>query len=1252
MVDGFSLVCPACGRGQDLSSGLTPNVDGQLICASCGGEIPIPLAAPDDSLGDTTTSQTDLPTIVDAQHKVHPAGADSIESLLGDCGSGRYAEQETIGKGGMGEIVLCVEQNVRREVAMKRLLPTAAKHARQRARFVQEAQVTGQLEHPNIVPIHELGRDEQGAIYFTMKLVKGRSLAEILAAARDGEETHSLGEFLQMFLKVCDGVAFAHFRGVVHRDLKPANIMVGDFGEVLVMDWGIARILGRDEIADETGVQSSRQDAPLSGLHTMDGAIMGSPQYMPPEQAAGEIDKIDHRSDIYSLGAILYEILTLKRPVAGKTAQAIVNKVVRGNIPPPEKRTPDREIPRELSAVAMKCLAKYRRDRYVSVPDLQRDVSLYLEGRSVSAAPDTFTQAFVKLIKRNKPVSLAVAAAAVILIAVVSVAFIRVTGAMQRAITERQAAQDARDEQRATALAASEQLARQAVRAADERRFAVADVRADASVKVMPDGPWGHYALGVVAFEKKDLAGAHQHFEKAIELDASHKLSKQLLDIIRDKEGDLAELEKIVAQADKSTDWRSLATAGDKLIRLQRYSDALKVCRRASELIARQADVPVNVRDALKDNLARAKGCVKMKGFYESVRHLSASQQAERLKTKLKEIYGPGLKFGKTPEMGSLLGINISGNQGQVPWLDPLRGLPLRELDCNRTSVTDLSPLKGMPLQHLNIHSTPVTDLSSLRGMPLKELNIDSTKVADLSPLKGMPLRSLRCAGTGVSDLEPLKGMGLTLLYCHNTRVSDLTPLEGMPLEQLRITDTKVKDLGSLKGMKLTRLDLSRRSALTSLKGIEGMPLTELRLGDCRKLRGDLSALKGMKLTRLHLNGCSSLTSLKGIEGMPLTDLHFGGSSMGKCDALRGDLSVLKGMKLTKLNLHGYPLLTSLKGIEGMLLKSLDLRGTKVTDLSPLKGMKLTKLNLGGCSALTSLKGLESMPLTELDLQNCKALRGDLSALKGMKLTSLDLDGCLALTSLKGLEGMPLTELDLQNCKALRGDLSVLGGMPLTSLECHNTRVSDLSPLKGMRLTHLDISNTSVSDLSPLKGMKLTSLEVQGCSALTSLKGIEGMKLQEFLCSGTGISDLTPLKGMKLTRLECHSTRVSDLSPLKGMGLYQLRCDGTLVGDLGPLRGMPLDRFYAFKTKVADLSPLTGMPLKDLQLWETKVTDLTPLAGMMLKQFVFTPKNITNGIEIIRRMKSIRDIRTSWRLHVSGMKPEEFWKKYDAGEFK
>jgi len=951
MTDEVSIVCPVCGEARELSLGLTPNEDGQLLCANCGGEIPIPVAAPDELQDDSDTSPADLPTTVDPQQQVQAAGADSVESLLRDSDAARYVEQETIGKGGMGEIVLCVERNTRRQVAMKRMLPTAAGHARSRARFVEEAQVTAQLEHPNIVPVHELEITDDGTIYFTMKLVKGRSLGEIIQAARNGEETHSLGELLQIFLKVCDGVAFAHSRGVVHRDLKPANIMVGDFGEVLVMDWGVARILGRDEIAGGTIVQSSRQDTDLPELHTMDGSVMGSPQYMPPEQAAGEIDKIDHRSDIYSLGAILYEILTLKRPFEGGDARAIMDKVIRGNIRPPEQRTPERDIPRELSAVAMKCLAKYRGGRYASIPDLQRDVSLYLEGRSVSAAPDTFAQGFVKLVKRNKPVSVAVAAAAVILIALTSVFVVRLKGERDNAVASEQQAVTAQQQQRATALAASQELSERAVRAADQERWAEADISAQAARKMLPDGPWGHYAAGMVALAKKDREAARIELKKALVCDPGHTLSKASLGRIAALEGRLADAAVLLDDPGKSKDWHAFRTAGDTLVSQQRYREAETAYTRALELYARpqrlgddQKDwraliamgdtfvagefyadavaayarakeqiakaqavppkIPIQVAEKLKstreaweasridleDNEGNARAWVKCEAFYESIKDLGAKDQAERIKAKLKDIHGGDVNFTYDIEDGVLVGVDVRGTSTtEAAYLQPLAHLPLTRLSLSGTNVRDLSPLKGMPLKELNCVGTKVSDLGPLKGMPLKALYIRSIELTDLTPLRGMSLERLDIFRTRVKDLTPLRGMPLKFLKANDTGITDLTPLKGMPLADLQITYTKVSDLGPLRGMPLTRLQCDN-TTVSDLGPLKGMPLKELEI---RKTRvKDLGPLKGLPLTLLNINA-TRVVDLRPLKGMGLNELNIDETRVT-------DLTPLEGMPLKR----------------------------------------------------------------------------------------------------------------------------------------------------------------------------------------------------------------------------------------------------------------------------------------------------------------------------------------------------------------
>ena len=527
-------------------------------------------------------------------------GVEALDTFL-DGKRGKFEpfdRERELAHGGMGAVILAKDKAIQRELAVKVMRPQIADSEEHRLRFLEEAQVTGQLEHPNIVPIHELGKDAEGNLYFTMKLVKGRSLGGILegqrSEARDqrsdedkrpasgvehpesstqhpGERSSpkpnsvrpvSLPDLLNIFLKVCDGMAFAHSRGVIHRDLKPGNIMVGEFGEVQIMDWGLAKVreqksategspagkvrgqqagegepgragsqpasgerpgvagvdtrpkeapggqASEDAIREaktepagsrraQDSVRSVRSDSDVA--LTMEGTVSGTPAYMPPEQAEGKIELIDHRSDIYSLGAILYEILTLERPVEGQTAYEVLLNVSDGKIVPPEARAPDRQIPKELSAVAMKAMAKNRRRRYQSVPELAQDIRLFLEGRAVSAKQDTFAESVAKLVKRNKGVSSSIGVAALVVLMVTSYFVVNLRRERDAAVRHQMAAQKARDALHENALRSSKALAEQAVRAAEGGRWAEAEFRAKAAQDVSPpNGPWGAYAHGVL----------------------------------------------------------------------------------------------------------------------------------------------------------------------------------------------------------------------------------------------------------------------------------------------------------------------------------------------------------------------------------------------------------------------------------------------------------------------------------------------------------------------------------------------------------------------------------------------------------------------------------------------------------------------------------------------------------------------------------------------------------------------------------
>ena len=291
----------------------------------------------------------------------------------------RYELGEEIARGGMGRIVKARDKNSDRMVAMKLLIRGADEQIGLQLRFTEEAQITSQLQHPNIIPVYDLGTYTDGQLFFTMKLVEGQTLRDILKALRRDDpevtKTYTLSRLINALQRVIMAIAYAHSRDVLHRDLKPSNIMFGGFGEVLVMDWGLAKILKRDT---DGGVTSHREGQ--KKWATRQGEIIGTPGYMPPELALGQLDDVDERSDIYSLGALLYEVLTLRPPYTGRDPRGILRKMLRERVVPPRERAPDRNIPADLEEVCMRCLAKDPDQRFPSALALHDELEAILEG--------------------------------------------------------------------------------------------------------------------------------------------------------------------------------------------------------------------------------------------------------------------------------------------------------------------------------------------------------------------------------------------------------------------------------------------------------------------------------------------------------------------------------------------------------------------------------------------------------------------------------------------------------------------------------------------------------------------------------------------------------------------------------------------------------------------------------------------------------------------------------------------------------
>jgi WD40 repeat protein len=328
--------------------------------------------------------------------------------------------------GGLGQVHLARDEKLKRPVALKEIRPDKRDNASLRQRFLMEAEITGQLEHPGIVPIYDLDEGAGGQVRYAMRFVQGRTLRSAILAYHREPAPLALRELLQRFVSVCQTIAYAHSQGVIHRDLKPDNVLLGDYGETLVVDWGIARRFGtsagRSDLLAATPapipqapmhaapnqttdfVAAASGDEPL----TQAGQVLGTPAYMAPEQAAGDVEAISTPADVYSLGAILYEVLTGRPPHQGRNVDEVLASARSGRFPRPAKVR--RGVPAALEAVCLKALAREIGQRYLSATDLARDVEQWLADEPVRAYREPWTARLGRWLRKHQTAAAAVAA--------------------------------------------------------------------------------------------------------------------------------------------------------------------------------------------------------------------------------------------------------------------------------------------------------------------------------------------------------------------------------------------------------------------------------------------------------------------------------------------------------------------------------------------------------------------------------------------------------------------------------------------------------------------------------------------------------------------------------------------------------------------------------------------------------------------------------------------------------------------------
>lgn len=647
-----------------------------------------------------------------------------------------------LAKGGMGAILSARDTSIQRTVAVKVILTGAEATDEHVHRLVTEARITGQLEHPHIVPLHELGVTKDGVVYYTMRLVEGVTLSDVLEKIRQQDPAaiakYPLSTLLTIFQKVCDAVAFAHSRGVVHRDLKPDNLMLGEFGEVFVMDWGLAkRVRGAERESDTTTLWKASglaEGVSGDGFQTLSGQVKGTPRYMAPEQAEGRVEDIDERTDIYALGAILYAMLTLHPPVTGETVNEVLTRVASGAITPPTSynphhthasratgqpvppedvappelaHCPDRRIPSALSAVAMQALARNQAKRYQSVTALQQDITAYQGGFATTAEHASAPRLLLLLLRRHRT-EFALSFISLALMLGLAAHFTR---QVTRTLAELKETAPSFYVEAGTLV--------------DQFKFAKALTKVNYAISLQPDDAKFHTLKGNILQSLLHLDQARDAYAHALELDPEQHAAERNLQLC----------ERLLAanagQATLKPD--SLAELRVNMARQQRTAEALAMSTRESK----------NAQDT-----------------YDSWKAVA---------NKL------GLSNALKREGGGL-------------------SLTVREPEFN-----DLSPFSKAPLTKLNIADTQVDDLTPLKGMPLRSLDVSNTRVADLAVLKGMPLTRFEAARTRATNFTVLAGMKLVSLNLAHTRIANLAPLKATPLRHLQLEGcTNLTDFAAL----------------------------------------------------------------------------------------------------------------------------------------------------------------------------------------------------------------------------------------------------------------------------------------------------------------------------------------------------------------------------------------------------------------------------------------------------------------------
>jgi tRNA A-37 threonylcarbamoyl transferase component Bud32/Leucine-rich repeat (LRR) protein/tetratricopeptide (TPR) repeat protein len=1004
--------------------------------------------------------------------------AETVPSLGGSGAVGAapgtgYRIARLLGRGGEGEVYEAVQQAFGRQVAVK-LMRAGAPNPRQVQRFRAEAAVTALLEHPAIIPVHDLCLDDAGRPQLVMKRVSGKTWRALLDGSPGPQKRPLTGEeHVEVLLKVCDAVAFAHSRGILHRDLKPENVMVGEHGEVLVMDWGCAV---------HVGPKPPHPDIPV--LSELSG-VSGTPAYLSPEQARADHAACGPWSDVYLLGAVLFRMLTGSPPHRGDDIGSTIALAARGE-PPQDPLASGNKIPPELARIAVDAMQPSPNRRTRSAEDFAIGIRRYLEHREVHRLLNEAARQHT-LAKAGGPES--------------DDAFRRAISAVEQAVSlwpehveaRRMVIEVGLDSARHAIAAGAFRIARrqaQAVAAEAERLgdgsavdgahklAGIADMRErqtrsrEAKLRATRKLATGGaivaglaLLVGLLAVWRESantsraLAEAKANLERADSERAARVEGERLAaPALLAQARELATARKLeqalplvlAAQGFAPEDHATWLMAGQLLAALGKRDDALHALDRAlelrrdalcSELRQLCAAPPVDADLRIADVLVRMGA-----GGIAASLNLAAEQRADLTSKQLATVWPklPARCIRTLPD--GTLALSLRRSDVIVDNLEPLRGLPISSLELlGQDRIRDLAPLASLPLTRLVASGLPATDFAPILGRHLKELALTGTTFSNLAALRGMPLESLTMSIPGTASLAPLAGMPLRLL--HLTECDALQDITALNLKALEELSLDAPEQGA--------------AALDDLGPLRGRPLRELSLSGQRGI-SDLTSLKGAPLVKLDISG-TAIANLRPVLRPTLKNLAIR-------DCAIDDLRELTGTRLETL------------------------------ELSP----QLIRHGLPELKRLTTLRSVNTLTTTDflrwVDVQ--RAIVAANPAYRWNAAVVFDGGNPIELRFVGGLQTLsPLRGLPLRVLVVSSGtcsDLEPLCGMPLVTLDVSYTQVTSVQELASIpTLRNLYLAKLRITDLRPLGKLQLESLAFnpsavqQGMELLRSMPSLQ-----------------------------------------------------------------------------------------------------------------------------------------------------------------